>query len=131
MGIIDSFSEYSLYDVLNNDIGFEDGRPAGSVDFAGFHIMPNSPSSDRHTVQYDGHAGEVATIESSDYDDVLELVDDLLTYVFEIQHYLESDDKHELVDYAGKIMTDDAEKAEENPELYIHIPDNAFEGAEA
>lgn len=125
MGIIDSHSEYSLYDVLNNDIGFEHGRPAGSVDFYGFHVMPVSPDSDRHVVQYDGHAGAVDHVHSSDYDDVLALVDDLMDHVFEAHHYDYQDDKAALVDWAGKIMTSDAERADQNPDLYMHVPDDA------
>jgi len=127
MGITDTHSEYSLYDVVDNSLGFEDGRPAGSIDFYGFHVMPSGPDSDRYVVQYDGHAGAVDHIHADEYGDVLELVDDLMTHVFEAHHYDYTDDKEDLVEWAGKIMTDDADKAEAKPDLYIHIPDNPAE----
>lgn len=124
MGIIDSFSDHSLYDVLDGSLGFDDrGRPAGSIDFYGFHIMPQNDEGE-YVVQYDGHMGRIDRIDANDYDDVLELVDDLMTHVFEAHHYDYQDDKEELVEWAGRIMTDDAQKAEENPGLYVYIPDD-------
>ena len=129
MGIIDTHSDYSLYDVLNGDLGVsEQGRgfaePEGSVDFYGFHIMPQGSDPVRYTVQYDGHAGAVGTFNPDDFDDVLGLVDHLMDYVFEAHHYDYQDDKAELVDWAGKILVDEGdERAEENPDLYLEVPE--------
>jgi len=128
MGIIDSHSEYSLYDVLDGTLTLEEqGRgykePNGSVDFYGFHIFPVN-SEGRFNVQYDGHAGVVGTFNADDYDDVLELVDDLMDYVFEAHHYDYQDDKEELVAWAGKIMVDEGDdRAEERPDLYMEVPE--------
>ena len=121
MGIIDTHSEYSLYDVLDGSLGFDDGRPEGSVEFYGFHIMPRSRDGS-YVVQYDGHVGQVGSVDPDEYDDVLELVDELMTFVFEAQCFDYQDDKEGLVEWAGPIMTHDEEKADANPELYIHIP---------
>lgn len=120
MGIIDSHSEYSLYDIVDGTLGFEDHQPAGSVEFYGFHILPVSQNKNEYIVQYDGHIGTIDTIRSEEYDDVLELVDDLMTHVFEAHHHDYQGTKKEFVEWAGKIMTDNKQKAEENPELYIH-----------
>lgn len=127
MGIIDTHSEHSLYDILNGSLGFDEGRPEGTVEFYGFHITPAAGDGGRYNVQYDGHAGTVDTIESEDYDDILELVDDLQTHVFHAQQFDYADDKEELVEWAGPILTSDAEKAEENPDEYIHVPDEPVE----
>jgi hypothetical protein len=120
MGYIDSHSDHSLYDVFDGSLGFDGGRPEGSIDFYGFHLMPSGTGT--YNVQYDGHAGRIDTVDPDDYDDILELVDDLMTHVFEAHHFDYQDDKEALVEWAGKIMTDDKERAEQNPELYIHVP---------
>lgn len=131
MGIIDTHSEYSLYDILDGSLGMsEQGRgfkePEGTVDFYGFHVFPTSDNG-AYTVQYDGHVGAVDKLYADDYDDVLELVDDLMTHVFEVQHFDYQDDKEALVEYAGKIMTSDEEKADAHPDLYTYIPDDITE----
>jgi len=128
MGIIDTHSKHSLYDVVNGDLGVaEQGRgfkePEGSVDFYGFHIMPQNDDGE-YIVQYDGHIGSIDRIDCNDFDDVLGLVDHLMTHVFEAHHHDYQDDKEGLVEWAGKIMTSDPKRAEEEPELYTHIPDN-------
>lgn len=126
MGIIDTYSEYSLYDVLDGSLGFANGRPEGSIDFYGFHIMPTSRQSNKYVVQYDGHAGAVDHINADEYGDVLELVDELMKHVFEAHHYDYQDDKEELVDWAGKIMVDEGdERAAKNPDLYMEVPHNS------
>jgi len=128
MGIIDSHSDSSLYDVLNGDLELPDdpvNEGSGAVEFYGFFIQPQSGSGGTYHVQYDGHAGSVGTIHSEDYDDVLELVDDLMSFVFRAQEYDYQDDKESLVEWAGKIMTGDEQRAKEDPDLYLHIPDDA------
>ena len=115
---IDTHSEYSLYDVLNNEI------PAGqSTEYMGFHIV--SQGTGTYHAQLDGHAGEVKTLNHEDYDDVLELVDDLNSLVVQHMEYDYQQDKDALVEWAGKIMTSNKERAEENPEQYIHLPEPA------
>lgn len=114
---IDSFSEHSLYDILEKDL---EAPEDNGTEYYGFHIVPQRGG--RYIVQYDGHCGMVMQFENDDYDDVLELVADLNELVFEAHHYDYQDDKEALVEWAGKIMTDDKEKAEANPELYQHIP---------
>ena len=131
MGYIDRFSDNTLYDVLDGNLTMDivDGIPDGdNFEFYGFHIVPQNADGGVYDVQYDGHAGSVGKIHSDDYDDVLELVDDLMDYVFEVQHYDYQDDKEALVEWAGKIMTRNKERAEERPDLYIHIPDEPFNG---
>jgi len=127
MGIIDTHSEHSLYDILDGSLGFEDGRPEGTVEFYGFHIMPVAGDGGRYNVQYDGHVGIVDTIDSEDYDDVLELVDDLQTHVFHAQQFDYADDKEGLTEWAGRIMTSDEEKADENPDVYVCVPEEPAE----
>jgi len=127
MGIIDTHSEYSLYDVFDGSLGMSDqGRgftePEGSIDFYGFHILPANDNG-TYIVQYDGHVGQIDRIEADDYDDVLELVDALMRHVFRAHNYDYRDDKEELVEWAGKIMVDEGdERAEERPDLYVEVP---------
>jgi len=113
---IDPHSEHSLYDILAGDV-----PPGESTEYMGFHLV--SENSTRFMAQLDGHVGRVKSFDADDYDDVLELVSDLNTLVVQRHQYDYSDDKDALVDWAGKIMTADEERAEEKPELYVHIPD--------
>jgi hypothetical protein len=130
MGYIDSHSEHSLYDVLDGSLGMSDqGRgykePEGAIDFYGFHVFPSNDDG-RYTVQYDGHAGSVGTLTADDYDDVLELVDELMSYVFRMQRLRSSDGKEEIVKWAGKIMVDEGDdRAQERPDLYLEVPAEA------
>lgn len=119
-GPIDSFSPYSLYDVLEND--FDPLEDDFHFDYHGFHIVPQG--SGRYIVQYDGHVGRVMSFHRDDYSDVLELVADLNELVHRAFHYDYQDDKEELVEWAGKIMTRNENRAEENPELFVHMPDD-------
>jgi hypothetical protein len=54
-------------------------------------------------------------------------VADLNDCLLELNHYDYQDDKEGLVEWAGKIMTSDKAKADENPELYQYIPDDVPE----
>lgn len=122
MSEIDQFSEYTLYDVLENDY---DPRSDFHFEYYGFHIVPQG--NGRYGVQYDGHVGTVMDFKRDEYDDVLELVADLNECLLELNHYDYQDDKEGLVEWAGKIMTGDKEKAQEKPELYQYIPDDVPE----
>lgn len=115
---IDPYSEYSLYDILENN--YHAQKDDFHFEYHGFHIVPQTGG--RYHVQYDGHAGSVMDFHRDDYDDVLELVADLNDLLLESYHYDYQDDKEGLVEWAGKIMTDNEEKAAENPELYLKIP---------
>ena len=130
MGIIDPWSDHSLYDVLDGSLGFEDHQPADAIDFYGFHITPASPDGGSYIVSYDGHVGTVMEFESDDYDDVLELVDDLMDKVFEAHHYDYQDDTEALVEWAGRIQTSDKQRAEENPDTHIYVPENPIENSD-
>lgn len=111
---IDPLSEYSLYDVVDDKI------PLGeSTEYMGFHIISAGASS--YTVQYDGHIGSVATIDPDEYDDVLELVDRLNSLVVRLHECEHSSDEMALYEWAGRVMTDRKEKAEENPEKYYFV----------
>ena len=123
MGIIDSYSDHSLYDVLDGSLGFENNQPAGAIDFYGFHITPTSPNGGSYMVSYDGHAGTVDEFKSDDFDDVLELVDHLMSFVLRAGDFDHQDDREALVEWAGKIVTDDPEKVEERPDLYMKLPE--------
>ena len=123
MGIIDSHSDYSLYDIVNGDLGFADlgngyEEPEGTVTVQGLHIFPANDKN-RYNVQLDGHVGLVDTFESTEFDDVLELVDYLLTHLAEINH--REGDREALVDYAGKLLVTDKDKAADS-ELYEYAP---------
>lgn len=127
-GPIDPFSPNSLHDVVEGDIPTcqeasqsddEDISPA--FEYEGLHIL--RVSEDRYRVTPDGHTGCVLSFGPDDYDDVLELVDDLNECVSLWREYNRADDTEGLVGWAGKIQTSHEEKAEERPDLYVHIPD--------
>lgn len=119
---IDPWSDITLYDIVEGDVPTPDfhNNRVDSYDYYGFHILPTS--NGKFHVQYDGHAGTVMEFKSDDYDDVLELVDDLNYLIFE-SHQL--DGLEETVEWAGKLITEDKEKHDENPELYLHVPEDS------
>lgn len=124
-GPIDPYSPHSLYDIINNDIPDPQEGTHASVEYEGFHIMHQGGG--RFGVQLDGHAGQVDRFHADDYGDVLELVDDLNRHVTLRSEFHYQDDKEELVEWAGKIMTSDKERAENDPELYLFVPDTVPE----
>ena len=119
---IDRHSEYSLYDILENDYD-----PMGDFHFEyyGFHIVPQG--NGQYHAQYDGHAGSVMSFHRNEYNDVLELVADLNRLLLRVHEYDYQDHKEELVEWAGKIMTCDEEKVEKEPELYLSVPNTISE----
>lgn len=124
MGIIDPHSEYSLYDVIEGEMPepqVEGGEvvESGSVEYMGFHIM--CAGEGRYQVQLDGHAGAVMRFSADEYDDVLELVDDLNSLVIRRDAMEYAGDKEDLVEWAGPMMTSNEEKAEDS-DLYVHVP---------
>jgi hypothetical protein len=93
-----------------------------SVGYLGYHIMHLGDG--KYQVQLDGYAGIVETFNSEDFDSALELVDELNridSLREEHQHYGDDD---ALVEWAGKIMTSQKDLAEDQPDSYIHIPDD-------
>jgi hypothetical protein len=121
---IDPYSEYSLYDVVDGSMPMstvENGEVIESptIEYMGFHITPSS--SDTYIVQLDGHVGQVMQIDPVEYDDVLELVDDLNSLVVRSYELEYEDDKEALVEWAGPIMTHRTDRAEDS-DLYIHVP---------
>lgn len=124
MGIIDNHSEYSLYDVVEGEIpepSVESGEmvDGGSVEYMGFHVI--SVGDGEFIVQLDGHVGSVKRFDADRYDDVLELVDDLNRLVIRRDAMEYQKDKEELVEWAGKMVTSNKEKAEDS-DLYIYAP---------
>ena len=122
---IDKYSEYSLYDVISGEM------PGSgiSTEYLGLHITGQTKG--RYLVQPDGHIGHLSTVRSEDFDDVLELVDHLNGLALEWFNHQEHGTKEELVEFAGRIMTSDEVKAERQPEIYIHIPDDPLGAGEA
>lgn len=90
-----------------------------STDYLGYHII--AQGNGKYAVQLDGYAGSVGTIDSSEYDSALELVDEIdgIDILREEYMYFDNGD---MVDWAGKIMTGREEKAEEDPEKYLYVP---------
>jgi hypothetical protein len=121
-----TYGDGTLYDVVNGDLepptvrGPNDDVDGGSISYLGFHIM--AQTDDTYMVQLDGHVGRLMEFSPDEYDDVLELVDDLNDLQIRYQEYDYQEDKEGLVDWAGKIMTHDEERAEADPDLYVHIP---------
>ncbi|WP_455448294.1 hypothetical protein [Natrinema thermotolerans] len=108
---IDPYSEYDLYDVINGDL------PAGkSTEYEGLHLISSGPSV---TVQPDGHAGSVDTIDPEDYDDVLELVDELNGLVLEWRELSINGTDEDLIEWAGPWVTSDESKADDDHWLVV------------
>lgn len=109
----------TLHDLVNGD--FEPPPDGDTLEYHGFHIL-RVREGGRFQVQYDGHVGQVFEFHAGDYDDVTELVQDLnRNCLMELHHYEHAGDEEGLIQWAGRIMTHDKEKAEENPEKYIHL----------
>lgn len=109
MGVTD------LPKILEDD--FEVGY---GTDYLGFHLVKNGDGI--YHVQMDGHIGQIEMIDIDEYDTALELVDELNRIdALRAEHmYMGNDD--DIIDFAGKIMTEDKERAEEEPERYTYVP---------
>ena len=122
-------TQHDLHDVVAGDVEgpqrTDDGWVSGNAEYRGLHIVPQSGGGDTFIVQPDGHAGRVMSFESGEYDDVLDLVDDLNSIASEWNHLQRQGNKAELVEWAGKMMTSDAERAAENPDIYLEVPEPA------
>lgn len=116
-GPIDPVSPHSLHDLVDGDVPLGDG-----VEYMGFHVFKASETS--LNVVLEGHIGDVDRLDIGDYDDVLELVDDLNRLVTYKHEYYQQDDDEALIDWAGRYATNDEEKAAENPDRYVHVPEN-------
>lgn len=112
----------SLHDLVNGDV------PEGpeSLEYRGLFLHGADPEDEwaegNIYVQADGHAGIVTWLSSDDYDDVLELVEALNSLLLEWENHIEHGSNEQLVEFAGKKITHDPQEAEENPELYCHVP---------
>lgn len=91
-----------------------------SVYYQGFHIM--AQGNGLFHVQLDGHAGSICNLDAADYDNTLQLVDDLNYYVNIQEEYIHLEDDEALVEWAGRVMTSDPKKADENPNKYLYVP---------
>lgn len=121
-GPIDPYSPWDLYDVLEGNLPHPRENEPSSTEFYGFHIKHQG--SDSFEVHYDGHLGCVLAFHADDYDDVLELVDDLVDLVIRQHEFEYQGDTDGLVEWAGKMVTSDEERAAENPEHYILVPED-------
>jgi hypothetical protein len=116
-GPIDPYSDYDLHDVLHNRM------PEGeTTEFYGFHLT--NDGGDGYRVRPEGHTGSLATLHASDYDDILELVADLISLWIDWDNY----SLQTRVDAAGKVITQDEAKAERDPDLYNYAADVPLEG---
>ena len=111
-GPIDPFSPHSLYDVINGDV------PLGeSFEYEGLHITAGG--EDHFIVYPDGFTGLVMEFSPDDYDDVLELVDDLnreRTLVWE-----ELDQEGRREEFGPQVTNDPSMEGEPG---YIYVPDS-------
>jgi hypothetical protein len=122
-GPIDPYSPWDLYDVVEDNIpspfdAGDDERTA--TEYRGMHIL--KVDDDRYIVQLDGHIGKVMEFRPEDYDDVLELVADLNDKVSRWNEYRNAESDSKLVEWAGRFVTSDKEKAEQEPDKWIHVP---------
>lgn len=114
---IDPYSDYSLRDVVAGAV-----PPGKSTEYMGFHITCQGGDPPSFHVQLDGHAGGVDEFRSSDYTDVLALVDDLNSLVIRRHEYGYQPGKDGLVEWAGPIMTSNPDRKDDDN--YIIVPDS-------
>lgn len=115
-----TFGRATLYEILADAEEIDSHEPR-TTEYEGLHLIRSETSV---VVQPDGYAGALTHLDPSDYDDVLELVADLNTWVAEWWH-LQDQSLEDRVEAAGKQMTRDPEQARENENLYTHIPEDA------
>lgn len=112
-GPIDPYSPHNLHDVLAGDI------PVGeTTEFYGLHLIAANEDGG-FTINPDGHIGSVDQFNADDYDGILELVDYLHTQWHDF--WVESTEE-EKIEKAGKLVTREKERAEEEPEKWMYIP---------
>lgn len=109
---IDPQSEYSLHDVVAGEM-----PAAESTEYMGFHVM--GQGGGRYHVHLDGHTKSLLDFDASEYDDVLALVDDLNRLVIRRDEH--DGDRDARVAWAGKMLTHDETKADDDN--YLVVPD--------
>lgn len=114
-GPIDPWSEYDLYDVVNGELPSDE-----TTEYRGIHLQ--SRGGRVIDAQPDGYAGFLGTFYMDRYDDVLELIAELNDLAAMWDNLQENGDLEERVERAGKLITSDPSKAEEEPDLYLHVP---------
>lgn len=108
-------SATNLQKVIDEELG-----PAESVDYLGFHIVHQHKG--KYHIQADGHAGMVGEFHVDEFDSALELVDEINRYDTIREEHMYYGDDDAMIGWAGKLMTSDEEKADEEPEKYVYIP---------
>jgi hypothetical protein len=111
----------SLHDLVEGRVEVS-GREA--LDYHGLFLQGTRPENGVPgdiRVQAEGHVGTITHLSSDDYNDVLELVDDLNALLLEWENHIEHSSEEDLVEFAGQKATDDPEKAE-GSDLYVHVP---------
>ncbi len=93
---------------------------AESVEYLGYHIM--SQGDGTYNVQLDGYAGSVGVIDVEEHDSALEIVDEINRIDTLREEHMYHGDEEDMVEWAGKIMTNDEERVEEEPEMYVYVP---------
>lgn len=118
-GPIDPYSPHGLRDVVNDDLPEPGPDSHDSVEWYGFFVT--HVGNGRYVVSHEGHIGTVMDFDATDYDDVLELVDDLVGVLIRFHDFEYRGDQEGLVEWAGKMWTDDEEKASASPDLYQYV----------
>lgn len=119
-GPIDPYSPWSLRDFVEGNVDDPDGpEDPQNFEWYGFHLIHTG--DDDYIVCRNGHIESVHEFRPEDYDDVLELVDDLMEITLRDVDFQYRDDTKGLVEWAGPQVTDDPEEYQENPELYVDI----------
>jgi hypothetical protein len=111
----------SLHDLVEGRVEAS-GREA--LDYHGLFLQganPENGSPGDIRVQAEGHVGTITYLSSEDYDDVLELVDDLDALRIEWENHIEHGSLEDLVEFAGPKVTADSEKAEDS-DLHHYVP---------
>ena len=109
-GPIDPWSPHSLYDVVDGDVPTGEG-----LEYEGLHIQKVTENS--FIVTPDGFAGIVLEFSPEDYDDVLELVDDLNRERALVWEELDQEGRREEF---GPQITSDPSKQDEDG--YVYVP---------
>lgn len=91
------------------------------IEYEGIFLISHGTGT--YTLQLEGHTGTLGTIDADEFDDPLELVDELNRYVWNIARTVFAGDTDDLVEYAGRMATSREELAEENPDHYVYVPE--------
>lgn len=101
---------------------FETTKPTGyTVDYTRFSLV--NVGHNKYALLLRRHTNVLTEITLDSFDSPLELVELLNEYLATYLHKQQRSDDSALIEWAGRIVTDDPELESQDPDKYCHVPE--------